>query len=118
MGRLDERMKGMGIKLDDLSTKVDAMRAPKMWPVVLGVVCVAGFIGGIGAGWVNLRLEPLKIQQARGEKDFDRLYDEVKSIQKLVDAKSDSKYVDDKIAYAYDRILQEIKIKIAQKPQP
>lgn len=108
VGRLDERMKGMEEKLVDLATKVDQIRAPKMWPVILGVIAITGFIGGIGAGWVNLRLEPLKIQQAQGQKDFDRLYDDVRTLQKALSDCATVKYVDDKTGYMYHELKNKI----------
>lgn len=108
IGRLDERMGSMEEKIDDLSTKVDQIRAPKMWPTVLGVVAVVGFIGGIGAGWVNLRLEPIKIQQAQGQKDFDRLYDDVRALQKAFSECATVKYVDDKTGYMYHELKNKI----------
>lgn len=114
VGRLDERMKGMEGKIDTLTEQVELLRKErevKWWPIILGVVAVAGFIGGIGAGWVNLRLEPIKIQQAQGQKDFDRLYDDVRTIQKQLDSKADSKSVEDRIGYAYDRLKTEIQLK-------
>lgn len=111
IGRLDERMKGMEDKIDDLASKVDQIRAPKLWPIVSGVLALIAIIGGAGSTWVNMRLKPIEIEQARDAKDFQRLYDDFRALQKSVDGKADSRYVDDKIAYAYDRLKTEIKLK-------
>lgn len=111
VGRLDERMKGMEDKLDDLANKVDAMRAPK-WGATIGIcVAVAGFVYATGGGWVSLKLEPIRDNLLRAEKDIERLKDEMRYINSRADQKADKTYVDDKISYAFDRLKTEMKLK-------
>lgn len=108
IGRLDERMGSMEEKIDDLASKVDQIRAPKMWPVISGVLAIIAIIGGAGSTWVNMRLKPVEIQQAQSSKDFERLYDDLRDVQRQLREVATVKYVDDKTGYMYHELKNKI----------
>lgn len=97
--------------LETLCDKVDGIRSPKLGPTILVVVAVCGFIITAGGAWVNLRLEPIRSDILRDQKDIERLKDDGRLYNSRIDSKADKAYVDDKIAYAYDRLKTEIKLK-------
>lgn len=81
---------------------------PKLMPLIAITITLACALSGANAMWVNLRVKPIEIQQARSEKDFDRLYDDIKILKTRLEEAATIKYVDEKSSYLYHDLKNKI----------
>lgn len=115
IGKILVRLDHQDLSLQRIDDKLDALRSPRLWPIVIGLIAVTSLLGTIGQAYVTMKLEPIRNDLVRDGKDIERVKDDVRIIYSRIDSKADKSYVDDKIAYAYDRLKTEMKLK-AQNP--